>query len=87
MFEILNVVANSVFVFWYCPNDTFIHRWLKRDGGGNEIESFLKKAPFENYPLFLGAMKLKTGIRMFRQMQRRKVRVASEAAKRAKMYS
>ncbi|CAM9189853.1 unnamed protein product, partial [Laminaria digitata] len=47
--------------------------WLKRDGGGNEIESFLKKAPFENYPLFLGAMKFKTGIRMFRQMQRRKV--------------
>lgn len=49
-------------------------RWLKREGGGNEIESFLKKAPFENYPLFLGAMKLKSGIRMFRQMQRRKVR-------------
>lgn len=48
-------------------------RWLKRDGGGNEIENFLKNAPFENYPLFLGAEKLKGGIRLFRQTSRRKV--------------
>ncbi|CAM9162703.1 unnamed protein product [Scytosiphon promiscuus] len=47
--------------------------WLKRDGGGNEIENFLKNAPFENYPLFLGAEKLKGGVRLFRQMSRRKV--------------
>ena len=65
------IICNPVFF------DLFLFfriRWLKREGGGNEIESFLKKAPFENYPLFLGAMKLKSGIRMFRQMQRRKVR-------------
>eukprot|EP00903_Cladosiphon_okamuranus_P014837 g13738.t1 len=49
------------------------HWWLKRDGGGNEIENFLKHAPFENYPLFLGAEKLKGGARLFRQMSRRKV--------------
>lgn len=48
-------------------------RWLKRDGGGNEIENFLKNAPFENYSLFLGAEKLKGGVRLFRQMSRRKV--------------
>lgn len=48
-------------------------RWLKRDGGGNEIENFLKNAPFENYPLFLGAEKLKGGVRLFRQTSRRKV--------------
>ncbi|CBN80088.1 conserved unknown protein [Ectocarpus siliculosus] len=47
--------------------------WLKRDGGGNEIENFLKNAPFENYPLFLGAEKLKGGVRLFRQTSRRKV--------------
>ena len=64
-------------IYFVIPNRLgffFRIRWLKREGGGNEIESFLKKAPFENYPLFLGAMKLKSGIRMFRQMQRRKVR-------------
>lgn len=56
-------------------------RWLKRDDGGNEIENFLKSAPFENYPLFLGAEKLKGGVRMFRQMSRRKVKPLSQETK------
>lgn len=59
-------------------------RWLKRDGGGNEIENFLKSAPFENYPLYLGAEKLKGGVRLIRQMSRRKVKnkVGVERAKK-----
>ncbi|CAN0166928.1 unnamed protein product [Ascophyllum nodosum] len=49
--------------------------WLKQEGGGSEIENFLKNSPFENYPLFLGAEKLKGGIRLFPQAHRRQVGV------------
>ncbi|CAM9226495.1 unnamed protein product, partial [Choristocarpus tenellus] len=47
--------------------------WINQDKGGNEIENFLRTAPFENYPLFLGAEKFKGGLRIGRQRSHRRV--------------
>ncbi len=36
--------------------------WLRDSNGGGELEDYLKHPPFENYELFLGSEKVRSGI-------------------------